>query len=264
MEFRTSAQAFTAMVALGAVAATALAQGESGARTTIDPDGTIRVTELVVPPSEFLSPEGRAYLIEHVFALRQPQTEIDGVPSLLVPYIDRQRELFAVDREDVQIAGVHAWVYTPTDGVARANRDRVLINLHGGGFSGCWPACAQLESMPIAALGKIRVISLDYRHAPEHRRPAASEDVAAVYQALLNDYRPENMGIYGCSAGGMLTGMSVAWLLEHGLPLARCRWHSVRRFGGRGVDLRRRRQLHGDPARRRTRRSAPAGAGQGA
>jgi monoterpene epsilon-lactone hydrolase len=219
MSFRAMTKAFTAVVAFGAVAATALAQNGPAARVTIDPDGTIHIPELVVPVSEFLSPEGRAYLIEHLFALREPQSEVDGIPSLLVPYLERQRERFPVDREDTQIAGVHAWVYTPTEGITPANRDRVLINLHGGGFSGCWPACAELESMPIAALGRIRVISLDYRQAPEHHHPAASEDVAAVYQALLDDYRPENIGIYGCSAGGMLAGMSVAWFLEHELPL---------------------------------------------
>lgn len=219
MGIRAATQALLTAVISGAIAATALAQDGPGAGVTIDPDGTIHISELTVPVSEFLSPAGRAYLIEHLLALRQPQTEVDGIPSLLRPYLDRQRELFPVEREDVQIAGVHAWVYTPQGGIDPENSDRVLINLHGGGFSGCWPACAELESMPIAALGRIRVISLDYRQAPEHRHPAASEDVAAVYRALLGDYRPENIGVYGCSAGGMLAGMSVAWFLEYELPL---------------------------------------------
>jgi acetyl esterase/lipase len=123
-----------------------------------------------------------------------------------------------VDRDNTKIAGVHAYVYTPKAGISAANHDRVLIELHGGGFSGCWPACAELESIPIAALGKIRVISLDYREGPEYKFPAASEDVAAVYQQLLKDHTPQNIGIYGCSAGGMLTAMSVAWFEKHNLP----------------------------------------------
>ena len=53
---------------------------------------------------------------------------------------------------------------------------------------------------------------------PEHKHPAASEDVAAVYRELLKSYRAENIGLYGCSAGGMLTAMSVAWFQAHGLP----------------------------------------------
>ena len=140
------------------------------------------------------------------------------MPPLLAGYIARQRELFAVDREETTIGGVRAYVYTPRGGIAAENRDRVLIELHGGGFRECWPACAELESMPIAALGRIKVVSLDYRQGPEQRHPAASEDVAAAYRELLKSYRPENIGIYGCSAGGMLTAMSVAWFQRHGLP----------------------------------------------
>ncbi|HET8698067.1 MAG TPA: alpha/beta hydrolase fold domain-containing protein, partial [Gammaproteobacteria bacterium] len=41
---------------------------------------------------------------------------------------------------------------------------------------------------------------------------------AAVYRELLKTYRAENIGIYGCSAGGMLTGQAVAWFQKHSLP----------------------------------------------
>jgi acetyl esterase/lipase len=106
----------------------------------------------------------------------------------------------------------------PADGISPENKNRVLTNLHGGGFSGCFPACAELESIPIASLGRIRVVSVDYRQGPTHKFPAASEDVAAVYRELLKTYPAKNIGIYGCSAGGMLTGMSVAWFQAHDLP----------------------------------------------
>jgi acetyl esterase/lipase len=72
--------------------------------------------------------------------------------------------------------------------------------------------------MPIAALGRIKIVSLDYRQGPKYRHPAASEDVASAYRELLKTYRPANIGIYGCSAGGMLTAMSVAWFQAHDLP----------------------------------------------
>ncbi len=42
--------------------------------------------------------------------------------------------------------------------------------------------------------------------------------MAAVYRELLKRHPARNIGIYGCSAGGMLTGMSVAWFQAHGLP----------------------------------------------
>ncbi|MEO6341116.1 MAG: alpha/beta hydrolase fold domain-containing protein [Caulobacteraceae bacterium] len=186
----------------------------------VDGDGTVHAPATSTPPSNLLSPEGRAYLADHLMAMQHPERlgEVNGVPKLLQPYLARQTALFPLARQDTSIAGVHAYVYTPKGGVDPRNSRRVLINLHGGGFSGCWPACAELESMPVASLGRIKVISLDYRQGPKHHFPAASEDVAAVYRELLKTYRPQNIGIYGCSAGGMLTGMAVAWFKQHGLP----------------------------------------------
>ena len=188
----------------------------------VDEDGTVHVPAQSVPPSKFLSPQGKAYLAEHLKKVRQPQLlqhdQDNGIPPLIAGYLDRQRILFAVDRQDTTVGGVHAFVYTPRNGISARNGQRVLIDLHGGGFSGCWPGCAELESIPIAALGRIRVISLDYREAPKYHFPAASEDVAAAYRELLKTHRAADIGIYGCSAGGMLTGEVVAWFQRHDLP----------------------------------------------
>lgn len=186
----------------------------------VDPDGTVHVPAQTVPVSRFLSAEGKAYLTEHLLNVRKPSqlVQTNGVPPLLAGYLARQRALFAVERAETRIGGVHAYVYTPKAGTSDRNRQRVLIDLHGGGFSGCWPGCAELESLPIAALGKIRVISLDYREGPQFKFPAASEDVASAYRELLKTYHAAAIGIYGCSAGGILTGESVAWILQHKLP----------------------------------------------
>jgi epsilon-lactone hydrolase len=186
----------------------------------VDGDGTVHVPAMVVPLSEFISPEGKAYLTDHLKDMQTPSKLVQdqGVPRFMKPYIDRLHVLYAVDRQDTSVAGVHTYIYTPKNGIAPKNKNRVLINLHGGGFQGCFPGCAEAESIPIAALGQIKVVSVDYRQAPKAKFPAASEDVAAVYRELLKTYRPENIGIYGCSAGGRLTGMSLAWFQTHGLP----------------------------------------------
>lgn len=186
----------------------------------VDNDGTVHVPAMTVPMSNFLSPQGKAYVTQHLKDMQHPALLVqkNGIPPLLAGYIARQKILFPVDRQDATVAGVHAYIYTPKAGIPPANKNRVLINLHGGGFIGCFPACAELESMPVAALERVQVISLDYREGPKYRFPAASEDVAAVYRFLLKKYPAKNIGIYGCSAGGMLTGMSMAWFQAHGLP----------------------------------------------
>jgi epsilon-lactone hydrolase len=90
--------------------------------------------------------------------------------------------------------------------------------MHGGAFAVGSVRGGLAESIPVAAVAGIKVITVDYRMAPEHQFPAASEDVASVYKELLKKYKPKNIGIYGCSAGGMLAGQSVAWFQKQRLP----------------------------------------------
>lgn len=114
--------------------------------------------------------------------------------------------------------GVPVEVLVPAAGISRANRKRVLINLHGGGFSG-GESNMRAESIPIAAVGRIKVVSVNYRSAPKFKFPAASQDVEAVYKALLHHYRPNAIGMFGCSAGGLLTAESIAWLQKDRVSL---------------------------------------------
>ena len=190
-------------------------------KVTVQADGTVEVPAQSVPVSAFLSPEAKAYVTQHLKDMQNPEIlkQDAGVPRFMKPYLARDHELFAVDKKDEKLGGVHVYVYTPKAGVSERNKDRVLVNLHGGGFSGCWPGCAELESIPVAALGRIQVISVDYREGPDHKFPAASEDVGSVYQELLKRYTSQHIGIYGCSAGGIQTAMSVAWFQQHALPM---------------------------------------------
>jgi acetyl esterase/lipase len=189
-------------------------------KVVVETDGTVQVPAQTVPMSSYLSPEAKAYVTQHLKDMQNPEIlkQDAGVPRFMKGYLARDYELFAIDKKDEKVGGVHVYVFTPKAGVSAKNRDRVLINLHGGGFSGCWPGCAELESVPVSALGQIEVISVDYREGPDHKFPAASEDVAAVYQAVLKTHKPQDVGIYGCSAGGMQTAMSLAWFQKQSLP----------------------------------------------
>jgi epsilon-lactone hydrolase len=196
------------------------AQDNSPKNVVIKSDGTVDAPSRTVPQSTFLSSDAKAYVTEHLLDMQNPAKlkAEGGVPEFMRHYLDRDLEMFPLTRKDGQIGGVHVYDYAPKSGIAAKNRSRVLINLHGGGFTGCWPGCAELESMPVASLMSIRVVSVDYREGPTYKFPAASEDVAKVYQELLKTYKAKNIGIYGCSAGGMLTAMSLAWFQTHGLP----------------------------------------------
>lgn len=109
----------------------------------------------------------------------------------------------------------------------------VLINLHGGAFMWGSGSGALVEAIPIAAVTNLPVVSVDYRMAPEHVFPAASEDACVVYETLLNEHAPESIGLYGLSAGALLSAQLIAWLQKRGLPLPAC----VAMLGGAGADV---------------------------
>lgn len=118
-----------------------------------------------------------------------------------------------------KLGGVDTEVFIPDEAEAEANQKKVLINLHGGALVCGEKTYAHLESIPIAALAKIKVVSVDYRLGPECQFPAASDDIVAVYQAVLQQYKPEKIGIFGSSAGGLLVSQSIARFQKENLPL---------------------------------------------
>jgi monoterpene epsilon-lactone hydrolase len=211
--YRWTVAAVLAVAVCPSVLANAQAEqrNEPPAKVTMDQDGTVRMPAYAVPPSIYASDEGNARSISILMKFRETPASAE------IDMLDRVKAVYPVSVHEVEIAGVRTDVVVPTGGVARQNRDRVLINLHGGAFH-CQRTLQLVESIPIASTAKIKVISVDYRCAPEYKFPAASEDVAAVYKELLKRYKARNIGIYGCSAGGTLTAESVAWFQKEKLP----------------------------------------------
>lgn len=116
-------------------------------------------------------------------------------------------------REDV-VAGVPVRIFTPP-GVTK--RGAVLMNLHGGGFA--TDAGSITENVAIAALTGYRVVAVRYRLAPEHPFPAALDDAEAVYRALSKETPGTRIGLYGTSAGAILSAELVARLRASHLPM---------------------------------------------
>ncbi|WP_248959943.1 alpha/beta hydrolase [Sphaerisporangium perillae] len=95
-----------------------------------------------------------------------------------------------------------------------------VLYFHGGVYVlGDAFLAAELASQ-VARRTSAKVISVDYRLAPEHPYPAAVDDALAAYRALLdNGTDPSDIAFAGESAGG---GLAVATLVnarDHGLPL---------------------------------------------
>jgi epsilon-lactone hydrolase len=96
----------------------------------------------------------------------------------------------------------------------------VVLYFHGGVYVlGDAFQAADLASQ-VGRRTRAKVISVDYRLAPEHPYPAAVDDALAAYEALLqNGTAPSDIAFAGESAGG---GLAIATLVnarDHGLPL---------------------------------------------
>lgn len=184
---------------------------------------TVEVPAFTLPFSNFASPEARALADRQS---REPPFVFGGDIARARQHYGHYNDNRLVEmrarystREDRRtLGGVTVDVVTPSEGVSERNADRVLINVHGGAWMWGSGSGALVEAIPIASVGRIKVVTVDYRLAPEHRYPAASEDVAAVYRELLKTYRPENIGLYGCSAGGVVVAQATAWFQTHDLP----------------------------------------------
>ncbi|MGA9039721.1 MAG: alpha/beta hydrolase [Terriglobales bacterium] len=185
---------------------------------TFDPDGTAHVTRVIPMPST-ISPEAQKWLAEITKYKSGPETLAERrahTDAWREKDSAEARKLYPVNIEETTTAGVRTDIITPLS-TPEANRGRVLINLHGGGFNS--DSGSLIEGIPISNLAKIKVVSVYYRLAPENPFPAAVDDVVAVYKELLKIYKPHNIGIYGTSAGAILTAEVAVRLKQLQLPL---------------------------------------------
>ena len=134
------------------------------------------------------------------------------------PNVEAMRARLKVKVEPGTLGGVKIYTVTP-EKVLPENRNRMLLQVHGG----CYvlnPAEAALpEAMLIAAIGGYRVIAVDYRMPPEAYFPGALDDVMAVYKAVIAKTDPKRVGLIGTSAGGALVLEMGLRAKQLGLPL---------------------------------------------
>ncbi|HTW47531.1 MAG TPA: alpha/beta hydrolase [Acidobacteriaceae bacterium] len=204
-----------ATAAASAQQGTTAAQAPNTDTSYIDADGTAHITRVIpIPPD--LSPEAKKSLARQVSDAPHPETLAErrsGTDAWQARAGAFSKSLYPVNVADDTIAGVPVRIVTPLAGM---DPDRILLNIHGGGFNS--DSGSLTESIPIANLTKIKVVAVLYRLAPEHPFPAGLDDVVATYKELLKTYKPAHIAVYGTSAGAILTAEMASDLRKLGLP----------------------------------------------
>jgi acetyl esterase/lipase len=197
---------------------TTAAEAPSRDTSFIDDQGTAHVTR-VVPVPQTISPQAQL-VVGHPAPDQGPPESLENRRKGIDAYTARARvawtRLCPNTLVEDTMAGVPVRIVTP-EGLPEANKDKVLLNLHGGGFNS--DSGSYTESIPIASFAKIKVVAVLYRLAPEHPFPAAVDDSVAVYKELLKTYKPNHIVLYGTSAGAILTAEVASRLKQLGLPL---------------------------------------------
>lgn len=122
----------------------------------------------------------------------------------------------------LRVADLPARLYEPT---GAPEVGPLLVFFHGGGF---WCGDLDTHDAPCRHLAEqsgLRVLSVEYRLAPEHPFPAACDDAAAAYAWTVEHAAelgadPARLGVGGDSAGGNLAAGVAIEAARHGWPCA--------------------------------------------
>ncbi|HEY2767259.1 MAG TPA: alpha/beta hydrolase [Solirubrobacteraceae bacterium] len=157
-----------------------------------------------------------------------------------------------VEAEELVLAGpaggLAARLYAPRDA---PRPGPLLVYFHGGGWVQGSIASHDSACRLLAHLSGVRVVSVEYRLAPENPFPAAAEDALAAYAAVAERHAelgadPTRLALGGDSAGGNLAAVTAQascadpsvphaafqLLLYPALDMSR-KWDSRRLFGER-------------------------------
>ena len=121
-----------------------------------------------------------------------------------------------IEIKPTMIDGISAeWVIPPNE-----IKDHIILFLHGGGWILGSPLTCRRLTSKLAESTNLKVLSIDYRLAPEHPFPIPLEDCVRVYKWLLsNGFKSNHIIIAGDSAGGNLTLTSLLKIRDQGIDL---------------------------------------------
>lgn len=137
--------------------------------------------------------------------------------------VNKRAKMYPAPPADIQhtpVAAKPADSLCSAEWLSVANPKRTVLYFHGGGYFFCGlethrPLCAYM-----ARTAQARVLSVDYRMAPENIFPAAVDDAVAWWKALLaQGVKPEDVVFSGDSAGGGLALACLVAARDQGLPM---------------------------------------------
>ncbi len=137
-----------------------------------------------------------------------------------VPTVKTALELYDLKIEDININGtpclqVGSSDWSQHDGLC-------ILYCYGGGMVEGSPYEDLIITAGLAHHLSARVVSVDYRLAPEHPYPAAQQDVASVYPVLLDHYGASRLALAGESSGGNLALALMVQLRDQKIDLPLC------------------------------------------
>ncbi len=129
---------------------------------------------------------------------------------------ERFQNLDGISTEAVDVDGIPAeWVSAP-----EASNGAILY-LHGGGYVMGSVISHRGMAANLSRASGCRVLTIDYRLAPEHTHPAQVQDAHAAYRWMLNNgVDPSSLIVAGDSAGGGLTVATLLSVRDAGDPMA--------------------------------------------
>ena len=139
---------------------------------------------------------------------------IFGVPDAVSGLWTRGLDIQSVDSRDERGDIIRGEWLIPSN----AEKGTILY-IHGGGYVSCSPATHRPVTACLARLTRRRVFSLEYRLAPEHPFPAATNDAFAAHRWLLGRSDAAPLVLAGDSAGGGLVLSTMVRARDAGLDL---------------------------------------------
>jgi len=243
MAIRQSRLSRRALVRIGSAGVGVIAAAVFGARrSTAQPAASegrgpgILVPEHFVPTPRTISPPAQAFLShpapiggnglpakEDKAAWRAyAEAANRAMAAMTKGYADR----FPGDVATHQLSASKLYEVTPRN-LARENSQRAILYVHGGGFTVGGGEAAINPAMQMAGMARTRVYSIDYRMAPEFPFPVPLDDTVEAYRFMLGKHKPQNIALFGPSAGANLAPAAILKARDLGLPLpAACAMHS--------------------------------------